>query len=238
MGLFDEQIKQVEAFLSEKKSLGQLRELPVTPYSRWPLESTLILEEDTGLELGNPRMGSLSFLLYSEVPAADDDRIFLIGPDLHEIQDKSVPFGQIVLVKGTFSDEYECYRELTEAVYDTRLEGFMVRALPGRGTIWCRVNREAREKGFMLAYLGAALIRSLKDVDFVSGAEVLFITSGKGDVERLKRPGHETGRIVGALMKMVEEKTYDCESCEYWDVCEDVAELKKIRSKLQEEKVR
>ncbi len=232
MGLFDDQIKHVQDFLAEKQSLSQVREFQVSPYSGWPSEASLILEEDTALELGNPGIGSMSFIIWSEGHGADHDRILLVGPDLNEIRVQSVPFCQMILVKGSFRDEYECWRELREAVYDTKLEGFMTRVLPSRQMIWCRVDREALAKGFLLPHLGAALIRSLRDVSFVSGAEVIFVTSGKEDMEKLKKPGYDTARIVGAMMKMNEEKIYDCESCEYWDVCKSVAELRMMRRRL------
>jgi CO dehydrogenase/acetyl-CoA synthase beta subunit len=191
------------------------------------------------LELGNPGIGSLSFLVWSEdkaektKKAPKEDRIILIGPDLKKLKAKKIPFGQVIRVRGAFRDEYECYRELRDAVFDTKLKGFMVRVLPSRQTIWCRVDRESLDKGFSLAHLGAALVRSLKSISFVSSVDVIFVTSGKADLEKLKRPGEDSDQIVGALMKMVEEKSYDCDSCDYQELCDKIEELKMIRKNLK-----
>jgi len=298
MGLFDGPLKELENFLSEKQKQGLVKELSASARKKWPSESSLILEEDAALELGNPSIGSLSFLVWSEDPekkarqktlspsreragrggssnisnpsnpyqkrlkspsplsppvqggeirvgekdrfpatmdeqAKTQDRILLIGPDLKEVRQKSIPFGQIVRVWGKFRDEYECFRELREAVLDTRLKGFMVRALPSQQTVWCRVNQLALDQDFSLAHLGAALLQSLKKINFVSSAEIIFVTSGKSDLEKLKQAGEETEGITGALMKMGEEKSFDCSSCDYQEVCDKIEELKMIKKKLQ-----
>ncbi len=235
MGLFDEQVESIRDFISQKKAENRARELDIDSCLDWPLGSSLILEEDTALELGNPGIGSLSLILWQE-GQGDGDRVLLIGPDLNEIREKGIPFCQIVLVRGSFSDEYDCWREIREAVYETKLKGFMVRVLPSRQDIWCRVNREALAGGLSFGHIGAALVRSLREVDFVSGAEVIFVTSGREDVEKLKQTGYAAGRIVSAMMKMVEEMNFDCEGCDYREVCERVEELKRIRMRLKEER--
>ena len=232
MGLFDSPVEQLENFLAEKRASHQVREFPLDAPWDWPEESSLILEEDAALELGNPGLGSLSLLLWTEGPCPDGDQVLLLGPDLNEIKTRGEPFAQVLLVRGSFNDEYECYQALRDAVYDTKLCGMMTRVLPSRQTIWSRVNREALDRGFSLAHLGAALIRRLKQVAFVSGARALFITGSAADIASLENAGRETARIVSAMAKMSEEMSYDCASCEFGDVCETVAELKKIREKL------
>jgi len=237
MGLFDSPWRQLEAFLQKQREAGRLRELPLAASGDWPEEQSLVLEEDTAIELGKPDRGSLSFLLWRE-DGEERDRVLLVGPDLDELPSPSEPFGQIVLVRGRFEDEYECFRELRDAVYQTRLRGFMTRVLPSRQTIWARVNREARERGFSLAHLGAALVRNLKQSEFVSAASVVFIVSSREDLRSLEGAGREAARIAGAMLKMSEEMNFDCRTCEYADVCDEVAELKTIRQRLAEKKSR
>jgi hypothetical protein len=94
------------------------------------------------------------------------------------------------------------------------------------------VNHEALENGFSLAHLGAALVRRLKEVAFVSGARALFITGSARDIAGLESAGQETARITSAMVKMSEEMGYDCASCEFGDVCEHVPDLRQIREKL------
>jgi CO dehydrogenase/acetyl-CoA synthase beta subunit len=236
MGLFDEQLTEVKRFLSEARREGKVREFRAYNAPPWPAESSLILEEDTAMELGNPKTASLSILLWTEAHAIEDGLISLVGPDVGEVKERSLPFAQVLMVRGSFEDEYESYQGLRDAVYDTRLSGFMARTRPSMQRLWCRVGREAVEQGFSLRYLGAALVKRLKEVQAASGVEVLFVTSSPGDVERLSGAAADARRIIEAMMKMYEEKSFDCETCEYRDVCDEVMELKKIREKLAGEK--
>ena len=236
MGLFDEQIVEVERFLAEERSAGNVREFKAGSRPAWPSEQSLVLEDDTAIELGNPGVASLSFLIWSGGPGVEDGRISLVGPDVSEMDERGVPFAQVIIAGGEFTDEYESYRDVREAVYDTVLEGFMVRTMPSRQSIWCRIGREAVSGGFSLADLGAALIWNLKTVESVSGVEVLFVTSSVADVKRLAPAASGARRIIEALMKMYEEKNFDCETCEYKDVCDEVMDLKKIRERLADRK--
>jgi len=234
MGLFDEPFREVEDFLREKQGLKQIRELLLKPGLNWLEEASLILEEESALELGHPSQGSLSFLVWSQAIKKNQDRILILGPDLSELKEKKVLFGQIIRVYGSFPDEYQCYCQLRDALYQTRLKGLMVRLIPSQQVIWCRVNQTALAQGFSLSHLGWALIKKIKALSFVASVEVIFITSGKKDLNRLKPAGEKVARISGALVKMVEEKNFECESCEYWEVCEKVLELKQIRNRLNQ----
>jgi len=235
MGLFDRPLEGVRRFLDQKRGLGEVREFDADAVADWPEGSSLILEEETAIELGNPGVGSLSVLLWTEAEEIADGRISLLGPDLGEIPAGSAPFGQILMVSGTFEHAFESYTELRDAVYETRLEGLMNRSLPSQQSLWCRVDEEAMRRGLSLSHLGAALIRSLRSVDSVRGAEAVLVTSGARDLEELAGPAHEAGRLVEALMKMNVEMDFDCDTCDYREVCESVAELKKIRKRLMGE---
>ncbi|MFH1149388.1 MAG: hypothetical protein V1748_02825 [Actinomycetota bacterium] len=231
MGLFDEQIKQIRGFVDELSGEGRLRTLGRREVP-WPRAYSLVLQEDTGLELGNPSGASLSILAWGEPSEISEGRVSLVGPDVAEAGGGSIPFGQVVLVGGEFDNEYDSFRDIRDAVYDTHLDGFSVRTLPSRQTVWCRVSTEARDGGFSLADLGAALIEELKTVEPVSCAEVLFVTSGRDDVERLAEPARGAQRVIEAMMKMYQEANFDCETCEYKEVCDSVMDLKKIRDRL------
>lgn len=236
MGLFSEPLQGIRRFIEEKYSTGQAREYHYT--SALPLADSpqVILSEDTGLELGNPGTLSRSLLLWDDAQQVVDGRITLVGPDFPELQARAVPFAQVVMVEGSFRDEYECYRDLRDAAYNLRLRGFMTRIFPGRQSIWCRVSREALARGFNARILGSALIRALKALPYVSGAEVLLVTSSREDIEALSQPADMVMDIVQALIKMYEEMNFDCETCEYVEVCDSVVELRRIRDRLQAER--
>ena len=200
----------------------------------WPEGSTVVLEEETALEMGNPSGASIFFILWTERGGVEDGRITLVGPDVSEVTERSVPFAQVVVVSGRFSNEYDSFRDIRDAVYETRPDGLSVRTMPSRQSIWCRVAKGAADGGFSIVDLGSALIESLKEVDGVTGAEVLFVTSSVEDVTKLSGAAAGAQRIVDAMMKMYQEENFDCETCEYQDVCDTVMDLKKIREKLAE----
>jgi CO dehydrogenase/acetyl-CoA synthase beta subunit len=235
MGLFDGPVREIEKFVAGKCESAGCRKLPIRDYSGWPSMDDLILKEETALELGNPKQGSLALLAWTE-EHFEEDSVVLIGPDLGEIGTPAAPFAQIVLVSGSFDEGYPCFCELRDAIYDARLKGMMFRVMPSRQMIWTRINRDALDHGLSLGHLGSAFIEALSEIPFVSGVRVVFVTSGKQDLAKLSAPAARIERIVGAMIKMTEEMRYDCEGCEYRDVCSEVAELKRMRNRLKEEK--
>jgi CO dehydrogenase/acetyl-CoA synthase beta subunit len=238
MGLFDRPLGEIRAYIEGKYIGGTARELPFTPVLPLADSTQVILSEDTGMELGNPGTASRSLLLWDSEDKVNDGRITLLGPDFPEADSSSLPFAQVIIVSGRFSDEYDCYRDLRDATYNLRLRGFMTRVLPGRQSIWCRISKEAVAARFNAQILGSSLIQAMKELDFVDGAEVLLVTSSKEDVEELAAPAEMVLDIVEALIKMYEEMNFDCESCEYEEVCDSVVELRNIREKLQAENER
>ena len=236
MGLFDLPLAEIREYMDRKYGKGAAKALPFTPVIPRADATQVILSEDTGLELGNPGMASRSLLLWDADDSLTDGRITLVGPDFYEATSRSIPFAQVVMVAGDFSDEYDCYRDLRDATYNIRLRGFMTRVFPGRQSIWCRVSKEALAGGFSAQILGSSLIQSLKQLDFVNSAEVLMVTSSKEEVDELAGPADMVLDIVEALIKMYEEMNFDCEECEYYDVCYEVVELKRIRERLQAER--
>lgn len=216
--------------------MGQAREYRYTPLLPLATFPQVILSEDTGLELGNPGTTSRSLLLWDDGEGVVDGRITLVGPDFPDSEARVLPFAQVVMVKGIFRDEYECYRDLRDATYNLRLRGFMTRIFPGRQSVWCRVSKEALAKGFNAQILGSALIQALKGLHYVNGAEVLMVTSSREDIAELSPAADMVMDIVQALIKMYEEMNFDCETCEYVEVCDSVVELRRIRDRLQAER--
>ncbi len=236
MGLFEEPLKDIRNYLERKRSSGEAREfsfIPVLPRTSSP---QVILSEDTGLELGSPDTASRSLLLWDDSGTVVDGRITLVGPDFPEMAGGKAPLAQVIMVGGHFSDEYDCYRDLREATYDLGLRGFMTRVFPGRQSVWCRVSREAMQRGFNAQILGSALIQAVKKLDYVEAAEVLLVTSSREEIEELSPAADLVQEIVEALIKMYEEMNFDCDTCEYVEVCDSVVELRRIRDRLQAER--
>ncbi|MBC7229475.1 MAG: hypothetical protein H5T74_03665 [Actinobacteria bacterium] len=236
MGLFDQPLEEIRSFIEERLAEGRARVLPFTPVLPRVESAQVILSEDTGLELGNPGAASRSLLLWDTEGGVSDGRIVLVGPDFTQATSSSLPYAQVVVAGGEFEDEYDCYRDLRDATYNLRLRGFMARVFPGRQSVWCRISKDALAAGFSAQILGSALIQAVKELPFVRSAEVLMVTSDREDIESLASPGDKVMDIVEALIKMYEEMNFDCEECEYLEVCDSVVELRQIRDRLQREK--
>jgi CO dehydrogenase/acetyl-CoA synthase beta subunit len=242
MGMFEEVLRDVrqfvKAFPDERKRDFLCRDIP----HRWPSggDGNLVLAADTGIELGSPRVESVSFALWSGSDhAIRDGGITLIGPDLGEAGSRDLAYGKVVLVAGGGFDgknDYDRYRELERARYDVDLEGYMIRAASLYQKEWIRISREALRKGLSFRILGEALIGRLRRIEYVRKAEVLFVTSSAEDVRKLKAIAGKAALLVGAMSKIFEETQMDCDACEYRPVCDEVSALKKMRESLGKER--
>lgn len=238
MGLFREPLEEIFRYRERARALGKVREFACSPFTLWPERRSLVLQEDTLVELGSSS-GSLFLVLWTgdHREALHPGRISLIGPDVNEIDGGGMPFALIVLVRGQFEDEYETHRELRDAIFDTEPVGLSTRIWPARQKIWCRISREALAGGFSLFRYGCTLIKNLGGLQGVSGVEIIFATEAAAEWERQLHPVAEKVQgIVEALIKMYEEMNFDCEECEYNEVCAEVTTLREIRERLREER--
>ncbi len=235
MGLFDKYIQEIRTFLEQKQAEGKVTESVHHGKTDWPLSKNrnLVLRQDTAVELGNPKDASTAFLLWGNTPdKMKNRRITLVGPNLKHMKEKRASFGKIVIVGGNdFNEEnnYGRYRELEQVRYDIHLKGYMMRGASQFQREWSRVSKEAVENGFSLNILGGALMDKFLELDFVRSAEVIFITSGKKDVLEMSNISDNVIKIISAMNKMAGEMSFDCDSCEYNDVCSEVAELRSMR---------
>jgi CO dehydrogenase/acetyl-CoA synthase beta subunit len=229
MGLFDEQVAFLRDRIALRRSEGALRSFDPSSCGAWPRGSSLVLEEQTAVELGNPARGSLSLILWTREPLETGDTVMLLGPDIGEIGSSGAPLAQVVLAAGDFDDAYATHRSIREAVYDTALQGFMSRLMPSRQSIWCRVSRDALQEGLSLAHLGSAIVAGIRQAMPVDAVQVLFITKSKQEILGLRETAEQVRRVTGALIKMSEETHFDCSSCEYRVVCETVEDIARLR---------
>ncbi len=239
MGLFDKQYSEIRTFLDQKKSQGCVSEFSNADGCDWPSEKdrNLVLGQDTAVELGNPKDGSTSFLMWVNDPAEiKNGRITVVGQDLPQLQGKQVSFGKIVIVDAAdFNEEntYDRYREMELLRYDIHLKGYMMRGVSQQQREWSRVSKEAVSNGFSFQHLGGALIDQFSKMPYVRSVETIFITSSKEDVLEMQAVSNSVGHLISAMNKMAEEMSFDCDTCEYNDVCGDVEELRSMRDSLK-----
>ncbi len=229
MGLFDEQVAFLQDHIARRRDQGLLRSFDPSAYEGWPRGSSLVLQEATAVELGNPARGSLCFLVWTPEVLPEGDAILLLGPDIDEIGLEGAPLARVVLVSGDFTDAYATHRAIREAVFTAELEGFMSRVMPSRQSIWCRVSHQARRGGLCFGHLGTALAANIRQALPARAVQVLFVTRGKQEILALRETAEQVRRITGALVKMSEEEHFDCDTCEYRPVCETVEDIARIR---------
>ncbi|MFY9114722.1 MAG: hypothetical protein WAO23_05730 [Dethiobacteria bacterium] len=239
MTLFDNLLENLAVYLDDARSRGSLRETGYNVYSAWPEKNSLVLQENTAVELGSSNLSQFLIMWTNRRGVIKPNRISLVGFDLTEVETAArIPFAQIVLVNGNFEDDYDTYRDLRDVVFDIKPEGVSIRIRPDQQKIWCRISNDALEKGFSLVRYGSTLIKKLGHNKRIKGCEVIFITGSTEELDRLSLISNRVQDTVEALVKMYEEMNFDCESCEYSDVCDEVAGLREIRDRLQKERSR
>ncbi|UCD85732.1 MAG: hypothetical protein JSU92_05940 [Deltaproteobacteria bacterium] len=255
LAVFDKQIRRAKAILEGWGGAVEHLQVPFT--TREEIESfkrrvglaqrkegkpTIVMAEDTAVELGHPRDTSINLVLWTFNPELIEDRtIHLYGPDLDKTNGARLPYAQIILLalkKGFSVDPFS----LESAQFlSNRLPGYMVRMLPGR--LWVRVSRQALLDGLNFSVLGGALIAAYYD-DFpgVEKAEVAFVTAGNDMVKEFVSIAAETKIIAGNNKKLtlVGDGEYECEDlncddCGEREVCDDIRDIIILRRKGKKE---
>lgn len=245
MEIFESYIRKLREYVERKREEGKsviemrcptevkdiVQGLPVQFEDR---SRSIILKEDTWVELGNPKTASSAFVLWTDdLGLVDDGLITLIGPDIGDVNEGYLPFGQIILVGGS-GIKPKHYGKLRESQYVDDLKGYMIRAVPQRQRVWSRVSKETVEKGFSFETLGRVLMNNFKSkFPQVDAVEVVFVTSSSEDVKEL-------GNIAEAVWGIWKEKTikkgerriipmYNCDSCENKEICEEIWKMLALR---------
>ncbi len=229
MALFDEYIEKTGGYVEEMRAIGrQVRDLSSVARSSGPLPfevgpgagTGLVMKSEAFLELGSPSAGSCAFALYTrQASLVDDGRVCLIGPDVQEAPGCTLPFGQVIIAGGGALTEAD-YPELVESQHvGDQIEGFMVKSTPGR--IWGRVSSEVAQKGFGFEFLGSALMKLIKaQIPRATAVEVLFVTSGRGDLEPLGEIASSVSEIArGIKERRWKERGIDISECAFGGHC-------------------
>ncbi len=238
MDIFNKTIDEIRDFAQSKGC----RSWVIEKKQAWPAggNRNIVIGDDVGLELGNPGKKSVAALVWTnDLDKITDGTITLVGPDIGENREKSLPFGKIVFVGIEGFDEdntYQRYMEMEGARYDLDLKGYMIRAASKTQKEWCRISNEALKQGFCFDVIGSALMKKLKLNAYVKKVEFIFVTSQTEDVQSLQTITEPTIRVISAMNKMINEMALDCTTCDYNDVCSEVSMLSGMKDKLQKTK--
>jgi hypothetical protein len=240
MGLFDKHYTEITSYLDQKRNQGIVSEFIHNGQADWPSEKNrnLVLGQDTAVELGNPKDGSTSFLLWVNEPEKiTNNRITVVGPDLAQLKHQHVPFGKVVIIGASDFDEensYDRFREMELLRYDIHLKGYMMRGVSQQQREWSRVSNDALNNGFSFKHLGGALIDTFSKMPYVRSVETIFITSSREDVLEMQGISNGVVQLISAMNKMAGEMSFDCDECEFSEVCTDVEELRSMRDALKD----
>ncbi|HOO73326.1 MAG TPA: hypothetical protein PK926_16320 [Spirochaetota bacterium] len=233
MELFEKELSRLAEFMKNMENGQMTRFTALIP--SWPSGAgrNVVLADNTGVELGGPSAESTAFMLWTGEPGiVTNGRITLIGPDIRECAGKTVPYARIILAETTGLDEENCYdryRQMAALRHVLDLKGYMIRASSRYMSEWVRVSRDAVKSGFTFQVLGSALIGRFAALDFVSGCEVIFVTSSAEHVLSLKPIADDAMMLINAMNKLAVEEDHDCAACDFSKACNEIELLKKIR---------
>jgi CO dehydrogenase/acetyl-CoA synthase beta subunit len=202
----------------------------------------IILRSDTYLELGNPLAGSCAFVLWTEQPSlVNDGKVTLLGPDIQESADGSLPFAQILIVGGEELSDKDHESLVQHQYVSDRIEGYMIKSAPDR--VWSRVSKDAAEKGFDFETLGRALMGIVKSEEpRVQAMQIVFVTTSKEDVQGLANIAQQVRKISKEIVKenwkirgYDIECASDCSSCGEKVVCDDIREVISVKKRKKRE---
>jgi CO dehydrogenase/acetyl-CoA synthase beta subunit len=203
----------------------------------------IILEEETGLELGGMNKKSFSVVIpIEQIKLINRGRISLLGIEVNRIKVPKIDFGIILLIginKNTTENEDEL-RQLN--FISNGIEGFSIRTIPRR--FWCRISSSALQKGFSFEILGNAIVQLYKQKfpDLVKSVEVIFINSYPSSIDQFIVLSSEIlAEVREKWKKKIEEwrKRIDCdydwgcEVCPYQEECYDVKQVLVSREEIK-----
>ncbi len=182
-------------------------------------EGERIRRPDTFLELGGPKVKYKAELTQAvDENKVVDGKIILVGKDIPDFSEGDrVPFGILIEVYGK-EIEKDLEGVIERRVHDflNYIQGFM--HLNQRYDIWCRVSKEAKEKGLRFEHIGKALMWLFKqELPFINKIQITFITDEDEVKEHYENASKiyvkRDARIRGMKDEDVEE-FYGCSLCQ------------------------
>ena len=189
----------------------------------------IILEEETGLELGGMNKKSFSMVIpIKKSKLINHGKITLLGREINKITEASVDFGIIIII-GIHDTTDINEEELKQLNFISNgIEGFSIRTIPRR--FWCRISKLALQKGFSFEFLGNAIINLYKQKfkDAVKSIEVIFINSYPSSIGQfvvlssdiLSKEKEKWKKKIDEWRKRIDcDYDWGCEICPYREEC-------------------
>ena len=202
----------------------------------------IILEEETGLELGG--LNKKSFLITFPIKDSgviEHGKITLLGREINQISEPNIDFGLMILI-GINNPTEKDKEELKQLNFISNgIEGFSIRTIPRR--FWCRISKSALQKGFSFEFLGNAIIylykRKFKSL--VKSIEVIFINSYPSSIEQfivlssdiLSKVKEKWKKKIDEWRKRIDcDYDWGCEICPYREECYNIKQVLVSREEI------
>ena len=76
-------------------------------------------------------------------------------------------------------------------------------------------------------------MQELRATPYVRSVELIFLTSTPQDVRTLREIVSPAIRLIAAMDKMAGEMDFDCDTCEFEDVCDEAEVLRGMRDRAK-----
>ena len=202
----------------------------------------IILEEETGLELGGVNKKSFSIIFpINDARLIEHGKITLLGREINTIRETNIDFGMMLLIgiNNLTDKEIDELRHLN--FISNGIEGFSIRTIPRR--FWCRISTSALKKDFSFEFLGNAII-SLYQQKFkglIKSMEIIFINSYQESIEQFivhssdihsKLKDKWKNKIEEWRKKIDCDYDWGCQICPYQETCYDVKQVLVSREEI------
>lgn len=203
----------------------------------------VILEEETGLELGGMNKKSFSIVIpIKEINLLHPGNITVLGNEINTLDKLKLDFGIILLI-GISKDNQKNIDELSQLNFlSDGIEGFSIRTIPRR--FWCRISSSALQKGFSFEFLGNAIIQLYRQKfkALVKSVEVIFINSYPDSIDRfivlsleiLAEIREKWKKKIDEWRKRIDcEYDWGCEICPYQEECYEIKQILASREEIK-----
>lgn len=189
--------------------------------------SQVILLRDTAFELDGV---GFNLVTSSDV----EDGVTVIGEELNNISEKR-RFARACIVQIDKScDEQEYYKlikKIDYVKYHCFPEGYMMRTTSRSHKESVRVAKSALKKYVSFEKIGNLLINRYKQISEVKAVKVIFITDKEFDYKKTEAMAQKSVSITDALNHTMNSVKFDCDTCNFKPVCDEIDGMKELHFK-------
>ncbi len=224
----------------ENTLASDLKKLPIKVGSHaW---KGVLLEEETQLYLGTSKCPSLLSVICQNTPdGVHHGRITLIGSDIDKITTSENLFGLIVILGGHKIKSEDLIKLRSTIYISNQIEEFELSSDLKQHKF--KIGKGIYRKGISFEHIGEAIIKLFLDEHktLIESIEVIFITMGESLIKELiefdkiiqKDYVESMKTKIIKHVKMREDCDFDweCKSCEYQNICEEIRKIMVERNK-------